>query len=261
MRILRTIEAAIDGTCPGGCEVLGQETILGFHHLDGPRADREQVIAAHNRGVNVQIVMDSAITAPASDRLVEALGPADKNGDHRVNAADIDPLTGRSRASRSSARTSRRGGWGSNHDKFYAFTHTGDTSNVVIGNLNYGGALAGWNDLYAITEHPDVYDLYRRVHGEMAEDDPRTWTASRSSASTSRSPRAAIHPPVLPPEARRPRPRPDVPAADKIRCKGATDGAGAGGRTVVKIAGGAAPGASTWPTRSSASTAPGATCR
>ena len=239
MRILRTIEAAIDGTCPGGCAVPGQETILVSTYLmdRGPTASK--LIAAHNRGVNVQIVMDSAITAPASDRLVEALGPADKNGDHRVNAADIDPLTGQ-HSFAIKCKDSCRGGWGSNHDKFYAFTHTGDTSNVVMvssANLNYGGALAGWNDLYAITERPDVYDLYRRVHGEMAEDDPPDLDGKPIERFyIEESPGGDFVHRFFPRKRAGRDLDPTYQQLDKIRCKGATDGAGAGGRTVVKIA-------------------------
>ena len=238
-RIVAQVEKAIANTCRGGCLVPGSQTILISTYLMDRRETTDKLIAAHHRGANVQVVMDSTITSGASNRLVRVLGPADKNGDRRVNALDIDPDTPLQRSFAIKCENSCRGGWGNNHDKFYAFTQSGDTSNVVMvssANLNKGGALNGWNDMYTMTGRQDVYDLYSRVHGEMAEDDPpdldgrpieRYYVHETTGSFTHR---------FFP---RKDAGRDDDPSyqqLEKIRCNGATGGAGRNGRTVVKIA-------------------------
>lgn len=59
------------------------------------------------------------------------------------------------------------------HDKFYAFSNSGDARNVVMvssSNLNRGGAVYGWNDAYTMVERPKSFEAYRQIHREMTED-------------------------------------------------------------------------------------------
>ncbi len=66
-----------------------------------------------------------------------------------------------------------RGAGGNMHSKFFAFTHTGQVNNVVMvssSNLNEGGALLGWNDLYVMKRRPATYAGFKRVHREMTDD-------------------------------------------------------------------------------------------
>jgi hypothetical protein len=66
-----------------------------------------------------------------------------------------------------------RGAGGNMHSKFFAFTHTGKSNNVVMvssSNLNEGGALLGWNDLYVMKGRPTSFAGYQRIHRQMTDD-------------------------------------------------------------------------------------------
>jgi hypothetical protein len=66
-----------------------------------------------------------------------------------------------------------RGAGGNMHSKFYAFSSTGSAKDVVMvssSNLNWGGAVAGWNDLYTMVDRPVSFDAYQRIHRQMTED-------------------------------------------------------------------------------------------
>jgi hypothetical protein len=61
------------------------------------------------------------------------------------------------------------------HSKFYVFSSTGPYRNVVqvsSSNLNAGGALKGWNEMYTIRGRPKLYRAFHRVHREMTQDTP-----------------------------------------------------------------------------------------
>lgn len=65
-----------------------------------------------------------------------------------------------------------RGGGGNVHTKFYAFSHSGDVRNVVMvssSNLNAGGALNGWNDLFVMEQRPTTFAYYAKIHAEMTD--------------------------------------------------------------------------------------------
>ena len=237
-RIVTKVEQAIDNTCPVICVPEARETILISTYLMDRQATADKLIAADRRGANVQVVMDSVITSTPSNRLVNDLGKPDKNGDGRVTPADADADGQRSFAIK--CKDSCRGGRGNNHVKFYAFTKAGDTSNVVMvssANLNKGGALNGWNDMYTMTERPDIYAVYRTVHEEMAEDDPFDATSQQWVE------RGYIEQPTgnfihrfFPRKGAGKEDDPAYQQLEKIKCQGATDGSGSNGRTVVKIA-------------------------
>jgi phosphatidylserine/phosphatidylglycerophosphate/cardiolipin synthase-like enzyme len=66
-----------------------------------------------------------------------------------------------------------RGAGGNMHSKFYAFSKTGKAQNVVIvssSNLNRGGALLGWNDMYTMKRRPKSFQTYNQIHREMTND-------------------------------------------------------------------------------------------
>ncbi len=66
-----------------------------------------------------------------------------------------------------------RGAGGNMHSKFYVFSHSGKGKNVVIvssSNLNMGGALLGWNDMYVMTGRPKSVAAYKRIHLDMTDD-------------------------------------------------------------------------------------------
>lgn len=66
-----------------------------------------------------------------------------------------------------------RGPGGNMHSKFYVFSHSGSAANVVMvssSNLNRGGALLGWNDLYVMKGRPKSVAAYKRIHLDMTDD-------------------------------------------------------------------------------------------
>jgi hypothetical protein len=66
-----------------------------------------------------------------------------------------------------------RGAGGNMHSKMYLFSHTGRSKNVVMessSNLNRGGALLGWNDLFVMPNRPKSYKVYAAIHREMTRD-------------------------------------------------------------------------------------------
>lgn len=84
-----------------------------------------------------------------------------------------DPSWGDDQSYLTQCRGSCRGAAGSMHTKFYAFSHTGTARNVVMvssSNLNAGGAVKGWNDLYTMKQRPATYAGYENVHDELGRD-------------------------------------------------------------------------------------------
>jgi hypothetical protein len=66
-----------------------------------------------------------------------------------------------------------RGPGGNMHSKMYVFSHTGKAKHVVMessSNLNRGGALLGWNDLFVMNNRPKSYKVYAAIHREMTRD-------------------------------------------------------------------------------------------
>ncbi len=62
------------------------------------------------------------------------------------------------------------------HSKFYVFSTTGPFHHVVklsSSNLNAGGALKGWNDMFTIRNRTDLYRTFKRVHRAMTRDRSR----------------------------------------------------------------------------------------
>jgi len=66
-----------------------------------------------------------------------------------------------------------RGPGGNMHSKMYLFSHSGKSKHVVMessSNLNRGGALLGWNDLFVMPNRPKSYKVYAAIHREMTRD-------------------------------------------------------------------------------------------
>jgi hypothetical protein len=66
-----------------------------------------------------------------------------------------------------------RGGDNANmHSKIYAFSSVGRSDNVVMTastNLNAGGVLSGWNELFVMRERPKTFAFIERIHRLMTE--------------------------------------------------------------------------------------------
>ena len=168
-RIVRTVDAAINHTSPTRWDPHPVIYISLFLLDDKPSVDA--LIAARNRGDSVRVVLDPDIVSHQSDRLTRVLNR--DNHQKAVGPITSDPATwGKDRSYVLRCKGSCRGGGGNVHTKFYAFSHTGSVKNVVMvssSNLNRGGALSGWNDLYVMEQRPKTFDYYAKIHAEMTD--------------------------------------------------------------------------------------------
>lgn len=122
--------------------------------------DRREVakalIAAKRRGVTVQVLMNNHQTTRAQRMLYAALGrnPKNKNFAYECKAG-----------CRSAPEYL--------HTKFYLFSQTGAAHNVVfIGSANFtlNAVRHQWNDIFAIREHPLLFNQFVALFDDMRHD-------------------------------------------------------------------------------------------
>lgn len=194
---------------------------------------RNVLLAAHKRGVQVQLVMDGddARTAKAR-RLARTFNRDNKWGLKGVGKDGVPLKWGKDKSFVHFCKGTCRGrGEGNLHSKFYLFTRTGSAKNVVMAsssNLNKGGAVKGWNDLYTIKNNAKALAFYAKIHALMAQDNPK---GRQSLAELVTGPFTARFYPIGGGQK-----DPVVSDVNKIKCHGAKGGTGVGGRTKVNIA-------------------------
>lgn len=216
-RLQLRVEKAIRNAVPGS-------TVLIATYLLDRRPPVDAMVAARNRGVSVQVVLDGGIDNGPSRRLVRSL-----NADNGRRGLQWGP----DRSFAMQCAGSCRGGapHQAMHAKFYAFSHTGTAHDVVMvssANLNKGGATLGYNDLYTMRGVPATFGLYQRVHAEMARDrvagDP--YRVQQDGRFLTR---------IFPRPGADKSSDPTYQALQRVRCQGATGGAGTHGRTAVRV--------------------------
>ncbi len=216
-RLQTHVERAIRNTPRGG-------TILIATYLMDRRQSADALIAARNRGVNVRVVMDDEIDTVHSRRLQRVLN-RDNGRRGQLWGPDDSFAIQCQGACRSGAAKKNM------HAKFYAFSRTGGTNNVVMvssANLNRGGATLGWNDLFTMTGVKSMYAKYRQIHDEMARDrrDSKPYVVHRQGRFESQ---------FFPKQRASRSSDPTYQTLNRVRCHGANGGAGRGGRTAINI--------------------------
>lgn len=183
------------------------------------------LIAAHNRGVSVQAVMDR-LNANASNPNV---------GINRMVAAFARNKANRPKDRRSSVvkcLSSCRSTSGIAHTKFFLFSKAGKAKDVVMYGSNNATDLAAygqWNDLYTVRDDAAIYAEFDAVFDEMRKDKPRQQpyvAYDHGKLTTYFYPyrgEGATTDPVL-------------DDLNKVQCAGATGGTGTGGNTKIRIA-------------------------
>lgn len=179
------------------------------------QASTDALVKAHRRGVNVRVIVR-------------------KSGAHTAQVKRLTRVLGRDLRRRSYMRfcnSSCRWNNGAMHSKFVTITQSGQSRNVVIvssGNIYTGTAERGFNDVYTVVGRPRLFDTFTAVFEQMVRD------------------RAVKHPYVVA-DAANVRvhffPRPGTSRStdtvyqelEKVRCFGATGGAGQDGRTVIHV--------------------------
>lgn len=222
-KIVKAVDRAVRGA-PRGSRIM-MSTFL----MDS-KDSADALLAAHRRNVSVQIVMDGddAFTGQAR-RLERAF-----NRDNRPRRTGVDEdgnllKWGPDHSFVVFCKGSCRGGQANLHAKFFVFTKTGTASNVSMvssSNLNAGGAVRGWNDLYTVKEKPRILRDFSAIHAEMAQDTATDGDGYREFVRgrfTSRFyPKRRGGDPVM-------------EDLSRIRCRGTNGGAGRNGRTAINV--------------------------
>jgi len=192
----------------------------------GQRETSDAMLAAyHNRSVNIQVVVDRAHGDQTQARRVARVVNRDNVVDAQGRLVDDGPDDSYVAFCRASCRGPGRG---INHAKWYVFTATGTAKDVVMvssSNINKGGASKGWNDLYTIKGRPRMVRDFASVHEQMSRDrgvDQPYREFDHGGVLARFYPNNTYTDPVL---------------ADlsKVRCRGATGGAGRNGRTMINV--------------------------
>jgi phosphatidylserine/phosphatidylglycerophosphate/cardiolipin synthase-like enzyme len=201
--ITRTIESAHKGS-----------TIRIAAYSNDRKDATDALIAAHRRGVHVQVLLNDNWTSYQTKRLQKALGTdTTKRSFLRICV------------------NSCRGKRGNLHSKFYLFTHAGQARHIVMfGSVNLTGfaAKTQWNDLYSTTDRKVLHNFFVDVFDQMKRD------------------RAVKHPfisksigdftiNVYPRYNTTESDDPIMGRLNSVRCKDYADGAGIAGRTMVRI--------------------------
>jgi len=230
-RVINHVKKAVIKARPGS-------RIMISTFLMDSKATADALIAARKRGVAVQIVMDGDDAYTGQGRRLERVlnrdnpseRPVDDEGNPISDEAWVETKWGPDNSFVVFCQGSCRAGRANNHSKFYVFTRTGTAPNVVMvssSNLNKGGAVRGWNDLYVAKRKPQMVKQYAAIHKEMAEDTPREgpdgFRELVSGKFLSRFyPKLSGSDPVLDDLA-------------KVRCRGVDGGAGRNGRTAINV--------------------------
>ena len=195
----------------------GESIRLMTWNFDSPKLART-FIAAHQRGVSVQIIMARGLArSQGPGRSYPTLRKALRKG-----SAD------RPKAQRSWIRTCRatcRGKGGAMHSKLMLVSRSGATRHIAMqgsGNFTGSAAYNQFNDWTTITENPGVYDGWMRMWKQAKKDrnvKPLRFTVGDITS-------------IFAPH--RKRVDPALKVLNKVQCTGATNVPG--GRTKVRIA-------------------------
>ncbi|MFC9977808.1 phospholipase D-like domain-containing protein [Spirillospora sp. NPDC127200] len=123
----------------------------------------KELVAAHRRGAKVRLVLDSNTLSARRyvyDYLKRNLGASTKNRSWVL----LCPK------GRGCIAPKWKGQWSKNHNKFYSFSHTYDSRNVVVqtsGNAT-GGMYNQYNDSYTSTD-ARIYGAYRKYFYDLAK--------------------------------------------------------------------------------------------
>jgi len=118
------------------------------------------------------------------------------------------------------------------HSKMYLFSHTGRARNVVMtgsANLTTNAIIHQWNDLFIQRGNAALYDVFLKVFREMERDKVAHPVYQKFNIGKRYQLQAL---PFRNPSARH---DPMMSVLDKIRCKGARNGTGIRGRTMLRV--------------------------
>lgn len=222
-----------------------------FNRPSGTRADKHRVIdrvdraiSSTRRGSTIRIATWAIDIAETTDRLVSAYRRGvnvrmvlNDNAD-TVQLHRLQRILGTDIGASSFAVQCRHGCRGAKpatmHAKYYLFSQAGRSSKVVMvssANLTKGGIYKGWNDLFTAVGNNRLYAGFRTVFTQM-----RTGKPVDSPYKVVTTPGGRFKAYFYP------RPGDGTRATDttyqnlsRVRCAGARNGTGVGGRTVIRV--------------------------
>jgi phosphatidylserine/phosphatidylglycerophosphate/cardiolipin synthase-like enzyme len=150
-KIQTTLDKAVSATPRGA-------TISMVMYLFNDNTMLSRLVAAHKRGVNVQLVIDDGADAPQVTKLKKALGT--------------------NMRARSFVRQCKRScmsnyPWSTVHGKVYAFSQVGNAKNVVIissANPHGVNIYNSWNNSHTIVNNAVVYTAMRKYFLDATKD-------------------------------------------------------------------------------------------
>ncbi|MBE1491421.1 phospholipase D-like domain-containing protein [Plantactinospora soyae] len=151
-RIVDHVRGLVQGA-PAGSTI----SIAMYHWTSTTVAD--DIVAAHNRGVNVRLVLDYLSEQyPAVDTMRAALGT------NRANRSWLTFCT-------QGAACIGNAGSPIMHNKFYLFSSTSGSANVVVqssANLTVSNATAYWNNAVTLVGNTGLYTAYLDYFDDLA---------------------------------------------------------------------------------------------
>jgi hypothetical protein len=153
MAIFREMNRVIDAT-PGGATI--RFAVFSFTL----RSMANRLIAAHDRGVHVQMIFNGHKAYTEEKRLQRELG---------TNA--------RRRSFAIFCEKSCRGDRGQMHQKVFLFSDAGQAENIVMvgsNNVTRNNAENQWSDMYTVVGDAALYFTYAGVFDQMKTDRPRS---------------------------------------------------------------------------------------
>ena len=209
-RLLTVMEKAIDNAPPGSRIRMAQ-------YLFNIDSTADKLIAAHQRGVVVQLLIDDFPMSVQTVRVRKALG---------TRKSATRSFVSRCKNSCMSSATSVM------HAKFYLFSQSGVSRNVSMvssANPYTGNSATSWNNMHVLVGDTKIYGSLNKYFDDMLPDIDRP--------NYYRTTTSGMHKLYFFPRAARPGSS-DVPLLDvlnNVRCTGLAPGYGSGGRTVVRI--------------------------
>jgi phosphatidylserine/phosphatidylglycerophosphate/cardiolipin synthase-like enzyme len=158
--IPRHVSALIEHTGPGALIRIAIFVVSG----ETGKAFARDLIAAHERGVNVQMVVDGW---QADDRAVQML--IEQLGRDRSGRSWLHACTGLSPEGTTSACIGSKG----MHNKFFLFSETGGARNVVVqssANFTDLSAATHWNNALTLVGNDDLYQAYASYFADLSAE-------------------------------------------------------------------------------------------
>lgn len=205
-RILNHVIAAVNHTPRHG-------TIRIAAYSFDRRDVADALVAAHQRDVDVQMVLNDNWTSKQTLRLRRVLG-TDPN---RRSFVVI-------------CKAACRGGAGNQHMKFYLFSQVGTVPNVTMigsANLTGFGANMQWNDMFTVNRNFALRDLYTKIFEQLVRDRKVSQPYVVSNAGGYQS---HFYPHPNTTESN----DPEMQRLNQVSCR-ASSGTGTSGHTVIRI--------------------------